>query len=147
MHYALNGSLSCYIENRNIGDISYDRFEIKRNKRCVVDGLVKVKETDEKLGVYGHEINFNRMGPDYRNPMDRYARAVEVLNNRSLGCISQSSSSSGLGAINYVIICLNMVEKLTKEEVVALRFFITEMDEKRIKFNIVGTHLDQIMGR
>lgn len=40
-----------------------------------------------------------------------------------------------------------MVEKLTKEEVIALRFFITEVDEKKIKFNIVGTHLDMILGR
>jgi len=56
-------------------------------------------------------------------------------------------SSSGLGAINYVIVCLSMVQKLSKEEMIALRFFICEMEEKKIKFNIVGTHLDQILGR
>lgn len=62
MHYALNGNLSCYVENRNIGDTCYDRFEIKKNKRAVVEGLSKVKETDEKLGVYGYEINFGVIG-------------------------------------------------------------------------------------
>lgn len=79
--------------------------------------------------------------------MDKYARAVEMINTRSLGCISHNVSGTGLGGINYIIICLNMVEKLTKEEVIALRFFITEVDEKKIKFNIVGTHLDMILGR
>lgn len=109
MHYALNGSLACYVESRNIGDTSYERYEVKKNRRCMVDGLVKVKETDEKLGVYGYEVNYERMGSEFKNPMDKYARAVEMMNSRSLGCISHSSSNSGLGAINYVIICLNMV--------------------------------------
>ncbi len=76
--------------------------------------MSKIKETDEKLGVYGYEINFGLMGGSYKNPMDKYARAVELINTRSLGCISHNMSNSALGGINYIIICLNMVEKLTK---------------------------------
>lgn len=50
----------------------------------------------------------------YKNPMDKYARAVQLLNNKTLGCIGHSISST-LATINYVIVCLNIAEKLLKD--------------------------------
>lgn len=40
-----------------------------------------------------------------------------------------------------------MIDKLDEEDILALRTFLPELEEKRIKFIIVGTKLDQIIGR
>lgn len=72
LHYALNGNLNCYIETNKIGDIVCDKFEIKKNKRVAIEGLTKVKETDEKIGIYGFEMTMF----GNKNPIDKYARAV-----------------------------------------------------------------------
>jgi hypothetical protein len=69
---------------------------------------------DEKLGVFGYEINFGICGNQYKNPIDKYAKALELLNSRTLGCIGSSITGSSLSGINYVIICLSMVDKLLK---------------------------------
>lgn len=40
-----------------------------------------------------------------------------------------------------------MIEKVPKDEAMALRYFIGELEEKKMKFTIVGTHVDQILCR
>jgi hypothetical protein len=46
--------------------------------------------------------------------MDRYARTIELICNRSFGCIGQGHSNYSFGGINIVLVCLNMIEKLKK---------------------------------
>lgn len=69
------------------------------------------------------------------------------MNSKTLGCIGHALISSGFSGINYVIICLDMCSKIPNDELVALKFFVGELEEKKMKFNFVGTHLDQILGR
>ena len=51
--YAYNGYLNSTIENKQIGNSMCTQFEIKKGKKVIVEGLSKVKELDEKVGIYG----------------------------------------------------------------------------------------------
>lgn len=44
--------------------------------------------------------------------MEKYSRAAEMIGGKTLGCIGPLGYSP---AINYVVVCLNMVEKISKE--------------------------------
>lgn len=53
MHYALNSNVNMLVEKTEIEKVLIKKVDIKKGKRMVVEGLSKVKETEQKKSVAG----------------------------------------------------------------------------------------------
>lgn len=123
-----------------MGASTYERYEIKKNKKYTVGGLSSVKQTDDKLGISGFIV---KSPHEHKNPIEKYSKAIEIIGGKTLGCIGPVGVRA---SINYVLVCVSLVEKISKDELIGMKFFLAELEDKRISYTIVGTQIDKILG-
>ena len=110
------------------------RVEIKKGRKHVVEGLKKVKETDQKMTMSGFEIE-----ADPKFGMLKYTKSLELLGSRLMSCVKeipfQPFQSVMLGKdanIRVCLVCLHINQVLGSEEEINLKFFMADLREKSI---------------
>ena len=137
--YAYNGYSCPFTINKSIGSQAYNMIEIKKHKKSMVEGLTKLKETDEKIGIRGLEC----ISCSEKSILEKYSTAMELLCCSSFGCVKETMINKHGNTI--CVVCISMVEKINIEEFNSLRIFLNSLEEQKIKYLLVGTKVDNIL--
>lgn len=67
---------------------------------------------------------------------------MEILSSKVLGCIKETTNSS---AMTICLVCISMVDKMSLEELNSIKFFISNLEDYKVKYMVIGTKIDQIL--
>ena len=66
-----------------------------------------------------------------------------MLSSRAFGCLRESVAQSS--SITVCLVCISMIEKISSEELSSLKFFVSNLEENKIKYLIIGTKVDEVL--
>lgn len=71
---------------------------------------------------------------------------MELLSTKGFGCLKQSINQQST-AMTVCLVCISMLQKISIEELNSIRLFLSNLEENKVHYMIIGTKLDGILNK